>query len=409
MRPCSWRRRAPHLGRDGRPGRLLPQRPAPRWRARRSASARPGSALFAASTTGTSTGAVNAMHDSLTAPGGGVAIVNMMLGEIAPGGVGSGLYGMVMLAIVTVFLAGLMVGRTPGVPRQEDRPREIVLVALYILIMPAVVLIGTALAISATPGWPGSAEAGPHGLSEACTPSRRPRNNNGVAFAGLTAGTPFWNTLLGLCMLLGRFLPIVSCWPSPAVSPASAGPGQRRHAADPQAAVRRPARRRGPGRGRTDLRPRPRPRSDRGVPVVTTCRTSAPDHADRPLPAAPSASSTRAADRTTPVMLVVEVGAVVTTVLAVARPERLRLSVTRLAVADGALRDPRRVRRRGPRQGPGGEPAGHPAGDDGPQVAAPPTARDRQADALPRTRSPAQPAGRRRRRRRGRGAHPRRR
>jgi K+-transporting ATPase ATPase A chain len=167
------------------------------------------SALYAASTTATSTGAVNAMHDSLTAPGGGVAMFNMMLGEVAPGGVGSGLYGMLMLAIVTVFLAGLMVGRTPEYLGKKIGQREIWLVALYILATPVLVLAGTAVAITASDGLAGLQESGPHGLSEALYAVTSAANNNGSAFGGLTSGTPFWNTLLGLCMLLGRFLPMV--------------------------------------------------------------------------------------------------------------------------------------------------------------------------------------------------------
>ncbi|MGB3762672.1 MAG: potassium-transporting ATPase subunit KdpA [Ornithinimicrobium sp.] len=167
------------------------------------------SALFAAATTGTSTGAVNSMHDSLTAPGGGVAVFNMMLGEIAPGGVGSGLYGMLMLAVVTVFLSGLMVGRTPEYLGKKIGQREIVLVAAYVLTTPVLVLVGSALALTVPDGLAGLQESGPHGLSEAVYAVTSASNNNGSAFAGLASGTPFWDTLLGLCMLLGRFIPIV--------------------------------------------------------------------------------------------------------------------------------------------------------------------------------------------------------
>ena len=168
-----------------------------------------GSALFAAATTGTSTGAVNSMHDSLTAPGGGIALFNMMLGEVAPGGVGSGLYGMLMLAVVTVFLAGLMVGRTPEYLGKKVGQREIVVTACCVLTMPILVLVGGAVAVTADAGLAGLLNAGPHGLSEAVYAVTSASNNNGSAFAGLTAGTPFWNTLLGLCMLLGRFVPMV--------------------------------------------------------------------------------------------------------------------------------------------------------------------------------------------------------
>lgn len=168
-----------------------------------------GSALFAAATTGTSTGAVNAMHDSLTAPGGGVAMFGMMLGEVAPGGVGSGLYGMLVLAVVTVFLSGLMVGRTPEYLGKKIGQPEIVLVALYVLTTPVLVLVGAAVALTADAGLAGLRATGPHGLSEGLYAVTSASNNNGSAFAGLTSGTPFWNTLLGTCMLVGRFLPIV--------------------------------------------------------------------------------------------------------------------------------------------------------------------------------------------------------
>ncbi|MFA6298074.1 MAG: potassium-transporting ATPase subunit KdpA, partial [Nocardioides sp.] len=168
-----------------------------------------GSALFGAATTGTSTGAVNSMHDSFTAPGGGVTMFNMMLGEIAPGGVGSGLYGMLMLAVVTVFLCGLMVGRTPEYVGKKIGQREIVLVALYVLTTPILVLTGAAIALTASDGLVGLQETGPHGLSEAVYAVTSAANNNGSAFAGLTSGTPFWNTLLGVLMLAGRFLPMI--------------------------------------------------------------------------------------------------------------------------------------------------------------------------------------------------------
>jgi len=167
------------------------------------------SALFAAATTGTSTGAVNSMHDSMTAPGGGVVLVNMMLGEIAPGGVGSGLYGMLMIAVVTVFLSGLMVGRTPEYLGKKIGQREIVLVALYILTTPLLLLVGIAVAVSFDAGPAGVLNSGPHGFSEMLYAVTSASNNNGSAFGGLTSGTPFWNTLLGLEMLLGRFLPMV--------------------------------------------------------------------------------------------------------------------------------------------------------------------------------------------------------
>ena len=167
------------------------------------------SSLFAASTTGTSTGAVDSFHSSFTALGGGLAIVNMGLGEVSPGGVGSGLYGMLVLAIVTVFVAGLMVGRTPEYLRKKITSREIKLVSLYILTMPVLVLAGTGLAM----GLPGPKQSilnpGPHGLSEVLYAFMSASNNNGSAFAGLSANTGFYNTALGLVMLAGRLVPIV--------------------------------------------------------------------------------------------------------------------------------------------------------------------------------------------------------
>jgi len=167
------------------------------------------SSLFAASTTGTSTGAVDSFHSSFTALGGGLAIVNMGLGEVAPGGVGSGLYGMLVLAIVTVFVAGLMVGRTPEYLRKKITSREIKLVSLYILTMPVLVLAGTGLAM----GLPGPKQSilnpGPHGLSEVLYAFMSATNNNGSAFAGLSANTGFYNIALGLVMLAGRFIPIL--------------------------------------------------------------------------------------------------------------------------------------------------------------------------------------------------------
>ncbi|MFG3701930.1 potassium-transporting ATPase subunit KdpA [Micromonospora sp. NPDC047620] len=166
------------------------------------------SATFAAATTLTSTGAVNSFHDSYTALGGMMPLVNMMLGEVAPGGVGAGLYGMLVLAVITVFVAGLMVGRTPEYVGKKIGAREIKLASLYFLVTPALVLIGTAAAF-ATGNNSTALNTGPHALSEVLYAFTSASNNNGSAFAGLTVSTPWWNTALGLCMLLGRFLPII--------------------------------------------------------------------------------------------------------------------------------------------------------------------------------------------------------
>ncbi|MBF4631524.1 potassium-transporting ATPase subunit KdpA [Clavibacter michiganensis subsp. phaseoli] len=172
------------------------------------------STLFGSTSTLTSTGAVNSMHDSYTALGGMMPMVNMMLGEVAPGGVGSGLYGMLVLAVISVFVAGLLVGRTPEYLGKKIGPREIKLASLYILVTPILVLVGTALSF-AIPAVREDVEGtsilngGLHGLSEVVYAFTSAANNNGSAFAGLTASTPWFNTALGVAMLLGRFVPIV--------------------------------------------------------------------------------------------------------------------------------------------------------------------------------------------------------
>lgn len=173
-----------------------------------------GSALFTSTSTLTSTGAVNAMHDSYTALGGMMPMLNMMIGELAPGGVGSGLYGILVFAVIAVFIAGLLVGRTPEYLGKKIGPREIKLASLYILVTPVLVLLGTALSFAlpgvredvvATSIW----NPGVHGMSEVLYAFTSAANNNGSAFAGLTANTPWLNTALGVAMLLGRFVPIV--------------------------------------------------------------------------------------------------------------------------------------------------------------------------------------------------------
>ncbi|MFI5499055.1 potassium-transporting ATPase subunit KdpA [Nocardia asteroides] len=167
------------------------------------------SATFAGATTLTSTGAVNSFHDSYTSLGGLMTMFNMQLGEVAPGGVGSGLYGMLILAVITVFVAGLMVGRTPEYLGKKITPREIKLAAAYFLVSPLIVLVGTALAM-ALPGQRASMlNSGPHGLSEVLYAFTSAANNNGSAFAGLTGNTEWFNTALGLAMVFGRFLPII--------------------------------------------------------------------------------------------------------------------------------------------------------------------------------------------------------
>ncbi|KQX75879.1 potassium-transporting ATPase subunit KdpA [Aeromicrobium sp. Root472D3] len=167
------------------------------------------SSLFAVATTGTSTGAVNASHDSLTPTGGGVTLVNMMLGEIAPGGVGAGIYGILVMAVLAVFVAGLMVGRTPELLGKKIAAKEMTFVALYTLATPTLVLVGvgTAIALNSTPGAMGN--PGGHGFTEVVYAYTSGANNNGSAFGGITVTSTFFQITIGLAMLLGRFIPIV--------------------------------------------------------------------------------------------------------------------------------------------------------------------------------------------------------
>jgi K+-transporting ATPase ATPase A chain len=167
------------------------------------------STLFATATTDASCGAVNTMHDSLMPLGGMVAMVNIMLGEIIFGGVGSGLYGMLLFAIVAVFVAGLMVGRTPEYLGKKIEGREVKMAMLSILILPLSILGFTAVAVVIPQGLSSLANNGPHGFSEALYAYVSATGNNGSAFAGLSANTPFWNATLGIAMWVGRFMFIV--------------------------------------------------------------------------------------------------------------------------------------------------------------------------------------------------------
>jgi potassium-transporting ATPase potassium-binding subunit len=168
-----------------------------------------GSGLFAATTTGTSTGAVIAAHDSFTPAGGAVPLVNMMLGEVSPGGVGAGLYGMLVFAILAVFIAGLMVGRTPEYLGKKIQAAEMKLIVLYILAVPIVVLIFTGISVVMDTSQASILNSGPHGLTEVTYAFTSAANNNGSAFGGLTGNTDWYNTTLGLSMLFGRFMLIV--------------------------------------------------------------------------------------------------------------------------------------------------------------------------------------------------------
>jgi len=167
------------------------------------------SALFATVTTDASCGAVNSMHDSYTPLGGLVPLVNIQLGEVIFGGVGAGLYGMLVFALLAVFIAGLMVGRTPEYLGKKIEAREVKLATLYVLIFPLIILGFAAWAAVAPYATASLNNTGPHGLSEILYAFSSAGGNNGSAFAGLNANTPWWNTTMGLAMLAGRFLMII--------------------------------------------------------------------------------------------------------------------------------------------------------------------------------------------------------
>ncbi|OZE34879.1 potassium-transporting ATPase subunit KdpA [Rhodococcus sp. 05-2254-5] len=169
----------------------------------------PASALFAVSTTGTSTGAVNSAHDSMSALGGGAVLLNMLFGEIAPGGVGTGLYGLLVLAVIAVFVGGLLVGRTPEFLGKKLGRRAITMAALSVLVMPILVLVGTSITVilESTTSYQGN--PGIHGFTEVLYAYASASNNNGSAFGGLTVTSDWFQISLGIAMLLGRFLPIV--------------------------------------------------------------------------------------------------------------------------------------------------------------------------------------------------------
>ncbi|MDT7933494.1 MAG: potassium-transporting ATPase subunit KdpA [Sphingomonadaceae bacterium] len=168
-----------------------------------------GSALFAVVTTAASCGAVNAMHDSFTALGGLIPLFNMQLGEVVVGGVGAGIYGFLLFAVLAVFVAGLMVGRTPEYVGKKIEAREVKLAVLAIAVLPLSILGGSAIAAVLPDGLKGLNNAGPHGFSEILYAFTSATGNNGSAFAGLSAGTPFYNGMLGVAMWLGRFFVIV--------------------------------------------------------------------------------------------------------------------------------------------------------------------------------------------------------
>ena len=389
------------------------------------------SATFAAATTLTSTGAVNSFHDSYTALGGMMPLINMMLGEVAPGGVGAGLYGMLVVAVLTVFVAGLMVGRTPEYLGKKIGAREIKFASLYFLTTPVLVLVGTAMAL-ATGNSSTALNVGPHGFSEVLYAFTSASNNNGSAFAGITVNTPWWNTALGLAMLLGRFLPIVLVL-GLAGSLARQQPGAR-----PAPGLCRPTGRcsspwcRGScdlGRAELPTRPSPRPTGRRAL--TDPRRTRDVGHVNRGTPrdcALPpgcrwgcwsrDSSGWRCRGplrKLNPATPVAQPGHVhrrgrrhVHHGVGRCRPVGVRLVDHRLAVAHRGLRQPCGVGGRGPRQGPGRYLAESQAGDGRPTPGR--VDRGRHAGRVRRrSRRRRRAAAGRHRRRRGRTDHSRRR
>ena len=195
---------------EGEPGEVTSSQPGGNLEGKDVRFGTPASAVWCGSTTGTSNGSVNSMHDSYTPLGGMMCLIHMKLGEVSPGGVGVGLNGMLVLALLAVFIAGLMVGRTPEYLGKKIQASEVKLVVLYILAMPVAVLVGAGIAI-VTPNvlnvsiW----NPGPHGFTEVLYAFTSAANNNGSAFAGITANTQWMNTALGLAMLIGRYFLII--------------------------------------------------------------------------------------------------------------------------------------------------------------------------------------------------------
>ena len=232
------------------------------------------SALYATATTAASNGGVNAMHDSFSPMGGFVPLWLIQLGEIIFGGVGSGMYGMLMFAIVAVFVAGLMVGRTPEYLGKKIEAHEMKMASLGILFPCASVLIFTAIAVVTEAGRKGPLNPGPHGFSEILYAFSSASNNNGSAFGGLTGNTPFYNTTLGMAMFFGRFWVKIAALALAGVAGEEEDrPQQRRHPADAHAALRGHARRRHRHRRRADLHPLARARAHRRAALTRARET----------------------------------------------------------------------------------------------------------------------------------------
>ena len=356
----------------------------------------PLSALFAVITTAASCGAVNAMHDSFTALGGMIPLINIQLGEIIIGGVGAGMYGMLLFVIISVFVAGLMVGRTPEYVGKKIEAKEVKMAMLAILVLPLMYLGWTAVATVLPSAVASIANPGPHGFSEILYLFTSSTGNNGSAFGGITGNTPFYNTTGAVAMFVGRFFMII-----PAM--AIAGSLAAKKTVPPSAGTFPTdgglfvglAGRRDPYRRRPHLLPRARPRPHRraashdGWTVVLSALTGvAPMETSQlrkrtpvtsltdPKIAVPAIGSAFAKldprlMMKNPVMFVVEVVAALTTVIFIrdwvngGEHLRFHLPDHRLAVVHRFVCELRRSRGGGPRQGAGREPAPDPRGDQG--------------------------------------------
>ncbi len=238
-----------------RPGRRAPRIPAATWKARKLRLGVANSTLWAVATTSASNGSVNSMHDSFMPLAGMIPMWLIQLGEVIYGGVGSGLYGMIMFALIAVFIAGLMIGRTPEYLGKKIGAFEIKMASIAILLPPLLVLCGTAIAVMVDAGKAGVANPAEHGFSEILYAFSSASNNNGSAFAGISANTPFYNTALGIVHALRPLLAGHSgAGHCRRVRRREARPAVRRHAADAHAAVRVRADRHGDHRRRADVR-----------------------------------------------------------------------------------------------------------------------------------------------------------
>ena len=363
------------------------------------------SAIFATSTTLTSTGAVNVAHDSLPPLAGGVAMVNMMLGEVAPGGTGSGLYGLLILSIISVFIAGLMVGRTPEYLGKKIGPTEMKLAAMYILVTPTLVLALSGITVLLPDIMANAPATGPHQFSEVLYAFTSGANNNGSAFGGITTSGPYLSVMMGLAHAAGPLPPDrPGARPGRLPRPSGQGSRLRRHRPHPRPAVRLAAARRDSDHDRPELLPGPCPRPPRRrTPQMTRSHTAlatdtdAQTYADgNPLgtpgehkhhtkaPAKLTLASVIAALPLavrklsprqmihSPVMFTVLVGAALCTAISPVPALGVRHRRHRLAVAHRPLRHPVRIHRRGPGQSPGRQPPRQPQRRPGP---APPARR----------------------------------